>query len=116
MRSVRFRLVSAFAALAVLIAAAVSACNETDIKPPVIDGELAMRYAQGNFELGPRAFRTEGAKRSAEWIAVQARPMCQARSPVAAATPRTAESSLGHSWRTERNRRREVMVAISSSG
>lgn len=72
MRSVRFRLVSAFAALAVLIAAAVSACNETDIKPPVIDGELAMRYAQGNFELGPRAFRTEGAKRSAEWIAAQA--------------------------------------------
>ena len=71
MKSARLRLVSAFAVLAASAAFAVSACQK-NIAPPVIDGELAMRYAQGNFDLGPRAFRTEGAKRSAEWIVAQA--------------------------------------------
>lgn len=73
MKSVRIHLVSAFAALAALAAAACSACNENVIAPPVIDGELAMKYAQANFDLGPKIFRTEGAKKSAEWIADEAR-------------------------------------------
>ena len=71
MKSARLRLVSAFALLTASAMLADSACQK-DIDPPAIDGELAMRYAQGNFDLGPRAFRTEGAKRSAEWIAAQA--------------------------------------------
>ena len=71
MKSARLRLVSSFALLTAAAMLAGSACQK-DIDPPAIDGELAMRYAQGNFELGPRAFRTEGAKRSAEWIAAQA--------------------------------------------
>ncbi len=50
-----------------------SSLNSKEIAPPVIDGELAMKYAQGNFDLGPKVFRTEGAKKSAEWIAEQAR-------------------------------------------
>ncbi len=74
MKAARLRLVSAFAALAVLVAAAVSACNdEKSFASPAIDGELAMKYAQSNFDLGPKVFRTEGAKKSAEWIAEQAR-------------------------------------------
>ena len=71
MKSARTRLVSIFALLSALVVLAVSACRE-NTESPVIDGELAMRYAQGNFDLGPRVFRTEGAKRSAEWIAAQA--------------------------------------------
>ena len=72
MKSARLRLVSAFAALAAAVAAAaVSACKE-NIEPPVIDGELALRYAQENYDLGPKVFRTEGAKKSAEWIEKQA--------------------------------------------
>ena len=73
MISARFRLVSVFAALtaAILAALAVSACKE-DAASPTIDGELALRYAQGNYDLGPRVFRTEGAKKSAEWIEKQA--------------------------------------------
>ena len=39
---------------------------------PAIDGDLAMRYAQANYDLGPRVFRTEGAKRSADWIRSEA--------------------------------------------
>ena len=70
MKSARLRLVSAVAGLAALLA--VSACDEKEIAPPAIDGELAMKYAQGNFDLGPKVFRTEGAKRSAEWIVAQA--------------------------------------------
>lgn len=70
MKAVRLRLVSAFLGL---VALALSSCNEEkSITPPAIDGELAMKYAQGNFDLGPRVFRTEGAKRSAEWIVAQA--------------------------------------------
>jgi len=42
---------------------------------PVIDGELALRYAQENYDLGPKVYRTEGAKRSAEWIEKQAAEM-----------------------------------------
>ena len=72
MKKAWLHLVSAVALPAALAALAVSACNEKDIDPPTIDGELAMRYAQGNFDLGPRAFRTEGARRSAEWIRTQA--------------------------------------------
>lgn len=68
--SARFRIVSAFAGLAALLA--VSACDEKEIAPPAIDGELAMKYAQGNFDLGPKVFRTEGAKKSAEWIMAEA--------------------------------------------
>ena len=73
MKSARLRLVSAFVGLAALTAAAVSACNEKEIAPPVVDGELALKYAQANYDLGPKVFRTEGAKKSAEWIAEQAR-------------------------------------------
>ena len=39
---------------------------------PRIDGELAMQYAQGNYDLGPKIFRTEGAMKSAEWIMSEA--------------------------------------------
>ena len=49
-----------------------SSLNSKEIAPPVIDGELAMKYAQENYDLGPKVFRTEGAKKSAEWIAAQA--------------------------------------------
>ena len=73
MKAVRLRLVSAFAGLALLAALALSACNEEQsITPPVIDGELALKYAQENFDLGPKVFRTESAKKSAEWIQAQA--------------------------------------------
>jgi len=72
MKSVPNRLVSAFAGLAVLIALAVSACDEKNIAPPAVDGELALKYAQENYDLGPKVFRTEGAKKSAEWIMEQA--------------------------------------------
>ena len=71
MRSARLLLVSVFAALAAAIAAAVSACNES-AEPPTINGELALRYAQENYDLGPKVFRTDGAKKSAEWIVEQA--------------------------------------------
>ena len=54
-------------ACAVLLA--VAGCSEeTSAAAPVIDGELALNYAQGNYDLGPRVFRTEGAAKSAEWI------------------------------------------------
>ncbi len=49
-----------------------SRLNSKEIVPPVIDGELAMKYAQENYDLGPKVFRTEGAKKSAEWIVEQA--------------------------------------------
>ena len=39
---------------------------------PTIDGELALKYAQENYDLGPKIFRTEGAAKSAEWIRKQA--------------------------------------------
>jgi len=55
---------------AVLLAAA--GCQEENVSAPVIDGDLAMRYAQGNYDLGPRVFRTDGAVKSAEWIRDQA--------------------------------------------
>ena len=76
MKSARFRLVSVFAVLTAATAAAfsVSACKE-DIASPTIDGELALRYAQGNYDLGPRVFRTQGAAKSAEWIEKQALEM-----------------------------------------
>ena len=73
MRFARLRLVSAVAGLAAFVAAAVSACNETEITPPTIDGDLALRYAQENYDLGPKVYRTEGAKKSAEWIVEQAK-------------------------------------------
>ena len=74
MKAARFRLVSIFAALAAATAAviSVSACNEENIASPMIDGSLALQYAQGNYDLGPRVFRTEGAAKSAEWIEKQA--------------------------------------------
>lgn len=71
MRSARLHLLPVLAAMAAAVAVVVSACREDD-EPPVIDGGLALRYAQGNFDLGPRVFRTEGAKKSAEWIEKQA--------------------------------------------
>ena len=55
---------------AVMLAAA--GCQDEPADAPVIDGELAMKYAQGNYDLGPRVFRTEGAAKSAEWIEKQA--------------------------------------------
>ncbi len=73
MKSARLLLVSAVAGLAALAAAAFSACNEKEIAPPVVDGKLALKYAQDNYDLGPKVFRTEGAKKSAEWIVEQAR-------------------------------------------
>ncbi len=71
MESTRPRLVSVLAALTAMIAAAVSACKE-DVEPPVVDGELALRYAQENYELGPKVYGTGGALKSAEWIEKQA--------------------------------------------
>jgi len=56
-------------AISVLLLAA-AGCREAST--PGIDGALAMRYAQGNYDLGPRIFRTEGALRSAEWIKAEA--------------------------------------------
>jgi len=53
-------------ACAVLLAAA--GCQDEPAAAPTIDGELAMKYAQGNYDLGPRVYRTEGAVKSAEWI------------------------------------------------
>jgi len=46
-------------------------CREAS-DSPLIDGELALKYAQENYDLGPKVFRTEGAMRSAEWIEKQA--------------------------------------------
>lgn len=60
-------------ACAVMLAAA--GCQDEPAAAPVIDGELAMKYAQGNYDLGPRVFRTEGAAKSAEWIEEQAYQM-----------------------------------------
>ena len=60
-------------ACAVLFAAA--GCQDEPAAAPTIDGELAMKYAQGNYDLGPRVFRTEGAAKSAEWIEEQAYKM-----------------------------------------
>ena len=57
-------------ACAVLLAA--TGCQDEPAAAPTIDGELAMKYAQGNYDLGPRVFRTEGAAKSAEWIEEQA--------------------------------------------
>ena len=74
MKSARLRLIAAFTALAAA-AAVVSACRENmipELEPPVIDGELALRYAQENYDLGPKVYRTEGALKSAEWIRKQA--------------------------------------------
>ena len=73
MKTARLRLASVLVALAVLAAAIVSACNEKEIAPPTVDSELALKYAQENYDLGPKVFRTEGAKKSAEWIVEQAR-------------------------------------------
>lgn len=67
MKSARFRLVSVFAAVAAATATSFSACTE-GIDSPRIDGELALEYAQKNYDLGPKVFRTEGAMRSADWI------------------------------------------------
>ena len=61
---------SSLLACAVLLVCAGSCRDASDT--PRIDGELALRYAQGNYDLGPRVFRTEGAKKSAEWIEKQA--------------------------------------------
>lgn len=60
-------------ACAVMLTAA--GCQDEPAAAPVIDGELAMKYAQGNYDLGPRVFRTEGAAKSAEWIEEQAYTM-----------------------------------------
>ena len=60
-------------ACAVMLAAA--GCQDKPAAAPVVDGELAMKYAQGNYDLGPRVFRTEGAAKSAEWIEEQAYKM-----------------------------------------
>ena len=60
-------------ACAVMLAAA--GCQDEPSAAPVVDGELAMKYAQGNYDLGPRVFRTEGAAKSAEWIEEQAYKM-----------------------------------------
>ena len=62
----RFRI----AACAILLGCAAGCQDAADV--PSIDGELALRYAQENYDLGPKVFRTEGAKRSAEWIQAQA--------------------------------------------
>ena len=74
MKSARFRLGSVLIAiaLAAFAAAAFSACNEKETAPPAVDGELALKYAQENYDLGPKIFRTEGAAKSAEWIEKQA--------------------------------------------
>ena len=54
--------------LALSLAAAGCGDEPASASAPVIDGELAMKYAQGNYDLGPRVYRTEGAAKSAEWI------------------------------------------------
>lgn len=54
-----------------LLLACAGGCRDA-ADAPRIDGKLAMQYAQGNYDLGPRVFRTEGAKKSAEWIEKQA--------------------------------------------
>ncbi|MBR6241388.1 MAG: M28 family peptidase [Lentisphaeria bacterium] len=69
----RFLFAGLISACAVLFAAA--GCQDEPAGAPVIDGELAMKYAQGNYDLGPRVFRTEGAAKSAEWIEEQAYTM-----------------------------------------
>lgn len=65
---------SLFAGLvsACIVLLAAAGCQDEPAAAPVIDGELAMKYAQGNYDLGPRVFRTEGAAKSAEWIEEQA--------------------------------------------
>ena len=61
---------------ACIVTLATAGCqDEPAAAAPVIDGELAMKYAQGNYDLGPRVFRTEGAAKSAEWIEEQAYKM-----------------------------------------
>jgi glutaminyl-peptide cyclotransferase len=69
----RFVFAGLVSACAVLFATA--GCQDEPAGAPVIDGELAMKYAQGNYDLGPRVFRTEGAAKSAEWIEEQAYTM-----------------------------------------
>ena len=69
----RFVFAGLVSACAVMLAAA--GCQDEPADAPVIDGELAMKYAQGNYDLGPRVFRTEGAAKSAEWIEEQAYQM-----------------------------------------
>lgn len=61
---------SSLFACAVLLACAAGCRDVSDA--PRVDGELALQYAHGNYDLGPRVFRTEGAKKSAEWIEKQA--------------------------------------------
>jgi glutaminyl-peptide cyclotransferase len=72
MKHARLRLASAFLFLALPTAIVFTACDDTASEPPMIDGELALRYAQENYDLGPKIFRTEGAAKSAEWIRKQA--------------------------------------------
>ena len=62
-------------ACALALSLAAAGCQEEPAAAPTIDGELAMKYAQGNYDLGPRVFRTEGAAKSAEWIEEQAYKM-----------------------------------------
>ena len=62
----RFRIV----ACAILFGCAAGCQDPADA--PSVDGELALRYAQENYDLGPKVFRTEGAQKSAEWIEKQA--------------------------------------------
>ena len=69
----RFVFAGLVSACAVMLAAA--GCQDEPADAPVVDGELAMKYAQGNYDLGPRVFRTEGAAKSAEWIEEQAYTM-----------------------------------------
>ena len=69
----RFVFAGLVSACAVLLATA--GCQDEPAAAPTIDGELAMKYAQGNYDLGPRVFRTEGAAKSAEWIEEQAYTM-----------------------------------------
>jgi len=59
-----------FIACALLLGCA-AGCREA-ADSPAVDGSLALQYAQGNYDLGPRVFRTGGAQKSAEWIEKQA--------------------------------------------